>query len=202
MCRFVESIQLNDGVFKRLELHHKRVRKAMLDYYPKVKVFNLIKSLSRTTFPTEGLYKCRVVYDSEIRKIEYTPYIRREIRSLRLVETKMESIQYKKEDRSRLNAAFALRDDCDEVLLVKNGLLTDTSFTNIALFDGLNWYTPRIPLIYGVNRTELVEKRLLIEKDIPPSELEEYQRISLFNAMNEFGSIELDISSIQINIIE
>ena len=202
MCRFVESIQLNDGVFKRLELHHKRVRKAMLDYYPKVKVFNLIESLSRTTFPTEGLYKCRVVYDSEIRKIEYMPYIRREIRSLRLMVTKMESLQYKKEDRNRLNAAFELRGDCDEVLLVKNGLLTDTSFTNIALFDGLNWYTPRIPLIYGVNRTELVEKRLLIEKDIPPSELEEYQRISLFNAMNEFGSIELDISSIQINIIE
>ena len=197
MCRFVESIQLEDGVFKRLELHHERVRKAMLDYYPKVKVFNLVESLSRTAFPTEGLYKCRLVYDSEIRKIEYTPYIRREIRSLRLVETKMESLQYKKEDRSRLNASFALRGDCDEVIMVKDGLLTDTSYTNIALFDGLNWYTPRIPLIYGVNRTELVEKRLLIEKDISPLELEDFQRISLFNAMNEFGSIELDISSIQ-----
>jgi len=37
---------------------------------------------------------------------------------------------------------------------------------------------------------------LLIEKDIKPSELVNIKCVSLFNAMNEFGSIELDISSI------
>ena len=197
MYRFIESIQLNDGVFKRLGLHQERVCKTMSDFYPKYKVFVLMELLSQTSFPPEGLFKCRIVYDSEIRSLEFTPYHKREIHSLRLVETQLESVPYKKEDRNLLNAAFALREDCDEIILIKNGLLTDTSFTNIAFYDGLNWFTPRIPLIYGVNRTQLVRQGILIEKDLTSSDLVNFQRVSLFNAMNEFGSIELDISAIR-----
>jgi len=197
MCRFVESVQLKDGVFKRLDLHQERLLKAMKDCYPKAKVIDLMSVLMRTSFPAEGSYKCRVVYDSEIREIEFKPYVKREIHSLKLVETQMESVTYKKEDRSLLNAAFALRGDCDDVIMVKDGLLTDTSFTNIALFDGLHWITPLVPLIYGVNRTQLVREGLLTEKDINSADLVNFKRVSLFNAMNEFGSIELDILSIR-----
>jgi 4-amino-4-deoxychorismate lyase len=196
MCRFVESIQLKDGEFKRLELHQERVRIAMKDFYPTVKVIDIVEYLNHKSFPFEGIYKCRVVYDSEIRKIDFTPYIRRKIHSLRLVETQMVSTPYKKEDRTILNEAFNLRGNCDEIIMVKDGLLTDTSFSNIALFDGLNWVTPRIPLIYGVNRTYLLKIGILTEKDITLSELVNFSRVSLFNAMNEFGSIELDISAI------
>jgi 4-amino-4-deoxychorismate lyase len=196
MYRFFESIQLNDGEFKRLKLHQERVGKTMQDYFPDAKVIDLFDALHNTSFPMMGLYKCRILYDTKIRGIEYTPYSKRDIHSFRLVETDLVSVPYKNEDRSVLNAAFALRGDCDEIILVKNGLLTDTSFSNIALYDGLNWYTPRIPLIYGVNRTQLVTEDVLSEKDITPSELVNFKLISLFNAMNEFGSLELPISSI------
>ena len=198
MCLFVESIQLDNGEFKRLELHQDRIRRAMSDYYPTQNPFDLVKVLSSLSYPNEGLYKCRIVYDTEIRSLEFIPYIRREIHTLRLVDTTMESTLYKKEDRKQLNAAFALRGECDDVILVKNGYLTDCSFANIALFNGMNWVTPRIPLIYGVNRTQLVEQGKLKEKDILPSGLVNFKRVSLFNAMNEFGSIELDISSIRL----
>ena len=197
MCRFIESVQLNDGVFKRLDLHQERVIRAMTDFYPKDQIIDLKCVLMRTSFPTGGLYKCRVVYDSEIRKIEFIPYMKREIHSLKLVETRMESSHYKKEDRNLLNAAFALRGDCDDVILVIDGWLTDTSFANIALYDGLNWITPQIPLIYGVNRTQLLREGVLTEKNINYADLVNFKRVSLFNAMNEFGSIELDISSIR-----
>lgn len=197
MCRFVESIQLNNGDFKRLELHQERIRKAMKDYYPAYKTIDLIESLSRTSFPTEGYYKCRVIFDSEIRSIEFKPYVKPEIHTLQLVETIMESAPYKKENRRELNTAFALRKDSDDIILVKNGFITDTSFANIALFDGLKWYTPRSPLIYGVNRSQLLDQKIIIKKDILSSDLVNFLRVSLFNAMNEFGSIELDISSIR-----
>lgn len=197
MCRFIESVQLNNGVFIRLELHQERLLNAMTDYYPKDKVIDLKSALMSTLFPADGLYKCRVVYDSEIRKIEYIPYIKREIHSLKLVDTQMESSHYKKEDRSLLNAAFALRGDCDDVIMVKDGWLTDTSFSNIALFDGLNWVTPHIPLIYGINRAQLIREGILTEKDINSADLVNFKRVALFNALNEFGTIELDISSIR-----
>jgi len=196
MCRFVESIQLKAGQFKRLELHQVRLQKALEESYPNVKVIELAESLKNTYFPTEGLFKCRVVYDSEIRLIEFAPYIRREIRSLKLVETKLKSRAYKLEDRSGLNAAFAQRDDCDDVLLVRDGLLMDTSYCNIALYDGENWFTPGIPLVYGVNRAELLAEGKLIEKDIAVDELKNYRQIALFNAMIEFGELVLDIGKI------
>ena len=196
MCRFVESIQLKAGQFKRLELHQVRLQKALAESYPNVKMIELAESLKNTYFPTEGLFKCRVVYDSEIRLIEFAPYIRREIRSLKLVETKLESRAYKLEDRSGLNAAFAQRDDCDDVLLVRDGLLTDTSYCNIALYDGESWFTPGIPLVYGVNRAELLAEGKLIKKDITVTDLKNYRQIALFNAMIEFGELVLDIGKI------
>jgi len=196
MCRFIESIQLKDGQFKRLELHQARLQKAMADFYPNVPFIDLAELLKQTSFPTEGMYKCRVVYDSEVRLIEFVPYIQREIHSLKLVETDVESKPYKMEDRSGLNVAFAKRGECDDVLLVKNGLLTDTSYSNIALYDGKQWFTPRVPLLYGVNRAQLLTEGKLIEKDLKPDELVNFQRIALFNALIEFGDLELEISAI------
>lgn len=197
MCRFIESIKLQDGDFKRLELHQARIRKAFEAFYPNEKVFDLAEFLSQSDFPTEkGIFKCRIVYDAEIRQLEFSQYIMRPINSLRLVETEIESLPYKLEDRSLYNEAFAQRNDSDDVLLVKSGLLTDTSYCNIALFNGNNWFTPRIPLLYGVNRAEFLNKGKLIEKDIKVLELRDYQKIALFNAMIEFGELMLEIDKV------
>jgi 4-amino-4-deoxychorismate lyase len=106
-------------------------------------------------------------------------------------------------NRRDYQAVSALKGECDDVLLVKNGLLTDTSYCNIALFDGVNWVTPLTPLIQGVTRAQLLEDGKLIAKDIKLEELMNFQKIALFNALNEFGSIQLDISAISaINILK
>ncbi len=196
MCRFVESIQLKNGQFKRLEWHQARLEKALAEFYPNVPVFDLSEMLLQSSYPVVGLFKCRVVFDSEIRKIEFVPYQCREIRSLKLVETDIESRKYKFEDRTEFNTAFEQRGACDDILLVKNGFLTDTSYCNIALYDGTNWFTPHIPLLYGVNRAQLLAECKLIEKDVKTAELMNFQSVCLFNALIEFGDLKLEISSI------
>ena len=196
MYRFIESIQLKEGNFKRLPYHQARLEKAMKQFYPTREVINLAESLQKTDFPAKGLYKCRVVYDSEIRLLEYVPYLRREIHSLKIVHSDQESFPYKPEDRSGYNAAFAQRGECDDVLMVRNGWLTDSSYANIALFDGKNWFTPRTPLILGVNRAELLEMGKIREKDIKLADLSSYTQIALFNAMIELGEIVLEVAKI------
>ena len=197
MSLFIESIKLQDGQFYRLKLHQQRINRVFADFYPDEEPINIVAQLNQYTFPQEGIFKCRMVYDTDVQSLEFEPYVRRDVRSLKLVETDMESRPYKMEDRSQLNAAFALRADCDDVLLVKNGLLTDASYCNIALYDGKNWITPRLPLLYGVNRAQLISEGKLIEKDIKPVELMNFQYICLFNAMIEFGKLKLEISSIR-----
>jgi 4-amino-4-deoxychorismate lyase len=196
MCRFVESIKLKDGVFYRLKLHQERVNKAFAACYPDEDPISIFQNLNQSVIPQDGTYKCRMIYDEDVQLLEFVPYERREINSLKLVETNMESSAYKLEDRTGFNAAFAQRGYCDDVLLVKKGLLMDTSYCNIALYDGENWVTPGVPLLYGVNRAELLVEGKLIEKDIAVSELKNYQKIALFNAMIEFGEMVLDIDRI------
>ena len=65
----------------------------------------------------------------------------------------------------KLNSLFQIRQDKDDILIVKNGLLTDTSIANIALYDGNDWYTPLHPLLKGTKRAELLDKGVLKEKN-------------------------------------
>jgi 4-amino-4-deoxychorismate lyase len=196
MCRFFESIKLTDGVFYRLKLHQERVNRAFSACYPNEESIRIFEYLNQFAIPQDGTYKCRIVYDSDFISLDIVPYVRREIKSIRLVDTDMESYAYKLEDRTGFNEAFAMRGECDEVLLVKNGFLTDTSYSNIALYDGTNWFTPRIPLLYGVNRAELLDSGKLIEKDIAATDLKNYEQIALFNAMIEFGELILPVDRI------
>ena len=197
MCRFIESIKVLDGVFYRLEYHQTRVQLTCDKFFPDSEIIELSKAFKNLEIPQKGVFKCRVLYSSEIQLIEFVPYTRRDIKTLKLVETDIDSSPYKFENRSLYNAAFAKRENCDDVLLMKNGLLTDTSYCNIALFNGSEWFTPRVPLLYGTNRAQLLSETVLIEKDIKLDEIFDYQQIALFNAMIEFGELVLDIKQIE-----
>ena len=197
MSRFIESIKLKDGVFYRLNFHQQRLNKAFETFYPNEEPIRVYDSLIQLMIPAEGFFKCRMVYDTELIETEIIPYVRREIKSLRVVEMNISTVPYKPEDRTSFNEAFARRNDCDDVLIFRNGLLTDSSYSNVALYDGNDWFTPKTPLIYGVNRAELLQNGKLIEKDISITDLKQYQQIALFNAMIEFGEIVLDIDKVK-----
>ena len=196
MYRFIESIQLNKGEFCRLNLHQERVGRVFSDFFPDTEVFQLTEILQQVEIPATGIHKCRIVFDNEVRQIDISPYTIRRISTLKTVETLMESMAYKTEDRRLLNKAFAQRGNCDDVLLIKKGLLTDTSYSNIALLKDNQWYTPAKPLIYGTNRAQLLIEKKITEIDIRPDEIPIFQSIRLFNAMTEFGEIELSTESI------
>jgi len=193
MSLFIEAIKLKDGEFYRLKYHQHRMEMAFKLFYPEIPVIDLEAYLQNITIPEKGIYKCRIVYDFEIRQVEFIPYQFRSVQTLNLIEINIESTVYKPEDRTAINHTFAQRGECDDVLLVRNGLLTDTSYSNIALFNGQEWITPRIPLLYGTQRAYLIENKMIIEEDIPVETLQNYQKIRLFNAMIEFGELEIEI---------
>ena len=193
MCRFVETIKLNNGIVSRLKYHQNRVDKAFETFFPEMKPIQLSQVLSQVALPQHGIIKCRIVYATRVENIEFIPYVRRDIQSLKLVEMEIDSLKYKPENREIYQQAFEKKGDCDDILIIRNGFISDTSYTNIALYDGQKWVTPQIPLIYGVNRSELLNENKIFEKNIKPNELMNFQRIRLFNSMIEFGDIDLDI---------
>lgn len=198
MYRFLESIKLKDGVFFRLAYHQERINRCCRQFFTEYKIPGLAAYLHQQEVPEIGLFKCRLLYDEQgFGRLETVPYQLPKIDSLRLVETNLKPVFYKSSDRSIYNQLFTQRADCDDVLLVRNGLLTDTSFANIALFDGKQWVTPRLPVLYGTNRAYLLEKGVIVEQDVEAEKLYLFQKIRLFNAMIEFGEIELHMNKIQ-----
>ncbi len=72
--------------------------------------------------------------------------------------------EFKYQDRTIINSFLTGINDVSDILIIKNGLLTDTSFSNIILFDGEKWITPDTYLLNGVKRRRLLENNEIIEK--------------------------------------
>ena len=208
---FVETIKIKDGRSVNLPYHQARMEKTIRHFFPELALKNMpclekiVASKEdacsmQTASPKEenSLFKVRVVYSGNgIELVECAPYSMRPINSLKIVHDDSIDYSYKSCDRSSLNALTALKGDCDEIIIVKNNLITDTSFTNLAIFDGHNWLTPKHPLLHGTKRAYLLDKGLIKEADITVDDLMKAKKIRLFNAMIEFGEREIESEKIK-----
>jgi 4-amino-4-deoxychorismate lyase len=104
---------------------------------------------------------------------------------------------YKFAKRDGINQLFNLRKQADDILIIKNQLLTDTSYCNIALWNGQNWITPLHPLLKGVRRESLIRIDRIQTGDILINDLRNFYFIKLFNALISFEEAEeIPISSV------
>ena len=197
--RFVETIKIEDGRAERLPYHQARMERTISRFFPQLAEKSM-PSLENLLDPREEMdfFKARVVYGAEgVEKVEYAPYSMREIRSLRTVTDDSIDYSFKSLDRTRLNELLAQKGSSDDIIIVKNGLVTDTSFTNLAILSGNRWLTPRHPLLAGTMRSFLLDKGIITEADISLHDLKNAQAVSLFNAMIEFGERVVDCKDIE-----
>lgn len=194
MCRYIETIRIEKGRLRNIAYHDRRMNEVRRE------VWGVDRSASLETYidasPYEERTRCRVTYGRDVESVEFFPYQIRPVHSLQLVRGGQIEYRRKRADRSDLNALFACRGEADDVLIVRGGLLTDTSIANIALGDGTGWYTPASPLLEGTQRACLLDAGMIRPLDIHADDLSRFQKIRLFNAMIDFGEIEIDCSAI------
>lgn len=158
----------------------------------------LRKHIHIPTHLQNGLVKCRIVYGEAINEITYTPYQSKVIRSLKLVEDNSIDYHCKYLDRDHINDLYAQRGDADDIIMVKDGMLTDSSYSNIALLQNGKWYTPSTCLLKGTRRAQLIDQGRLEIREISLGNMNEYECVSLINAMINLNNINLPISQIYI----
>ena len=182
---FIETLLITDKI-ENLNLHNKRMNRTRYDFF-KAKELNLADYIK--IIP---LKRVRVTYDEKIKKIEYFELKKREFKKFKIVYSDID-YSYKFADRTKLNN---LKDtNFDEIIIVKNNLITDTTISNLAFFDGKHWFTPKTPLLKGTKREEFINKGTLIEKDIKINDLQNYTKFAMLNAV--VGFYEIDINCIQ-----
>ena len=180
--KLLETIKIVDGEALHLDYHQQRLENSLQALHVKAQI-NLKEHLFA---PKNGTYRCRVIYYESILKVEYFPYTFSAINSLKLIQC--DSIDYplKYENREKLNALFELKGECDDILIVKNSLLSDTSKANLAFFDGSKWFTPSSPLLYGTTRARLLDEKKIFEKTLHVSDLSSFSKVAVLNALVDF----------------
>lgn len=189
MYPLVESIKLKDGIIQNLAYHQERLNRSMGELFPKAAAIDLAKELSGIQIRHSGLYKLRIVYGAAIEKIEMEPYTIRPINSLKVIYNDDIDYHLKFTDRHRLNDLYNQRGHCDDIIIVKKGLVTDAFSANLLFFDGQRWVTPDSPLLKGTKRELLLNGGLIFENQIKVDDLSSFQKVGLINAMIDFDEM-------------
>ena len=198
MSRFLETIRIRDGVPLHLEWHQRRVDETFRVFFPGIPPLSLTAVIADTRIDAGEEQRCRIVYDDATHEITVTPLQPRSIRSLRLIDLPTDyDYRYKYADRRILELAFSRRGDADDVLLLRDGWVTDTSVANVAFLSNGRWYTPAMPLLAGTTWKRLVSEGVIVPRPIHVDDLGRYEVCVVFNALNDWDErLAIPVSSI------
>jgi 4-amino-4-deoxychorismate lyase len=186
MYPLIETIKVENGILLNLPLHQERMdrsRRGLLGVTDSISLKSIIEvpGYART-----GVFKCRVIYGKSVGKVEFIAYQPKRVETLKLVVDNDIDYQYKYSDRKGIEKLLAKKGTCDDILIVKNGLITDTSYSNIVFKNGKNWLTPDKPLLMGTKREYLLATGKIKAKEIKIDDLSNYSKFMLMNAMLDF----------------
>ena len=183
MSQFIESIKVEDKKIFLLDLHQKRVNET-LAYFGKENFLDLAKIYEKLEHNDDGLYKLRIVYDlDKAYKTQLIPYAFPQINSFQLVENNTLDYSFKFEDRT----AFAKMKNTaksEEIIIVKNNHITDSSYANLLFLKGKQWFTPSTFLLNGVQRQHLLKTKKIKETEITLQNIKEFSHFQIINALN------------------
>jgi len=183
MCRLLETIKIKDGVMQNVFLHNQRMNNSRLMLFGKDNFINLKEEIDLEDDDFDGIFKCRVLYSNAIEIIEILPYQIKKINSLKMVFNDSISYAHKFEDRKDISNLYLKKENCDDVLIIKDGFVTDTSYCNIVFDTGTKLITPSTPLLKGVKRQQLLNEKIIEEQEIKHTDIKLFNKAFLINSM-------------------
>lgn len=188
MSQFIESIKVEDQKAFLIEFHQKRVNDTFAHFGAQGSI-DLEKIFKSLEHDEDGLYKLRIVYDLNRNfKHQMIPYAIPEIENFQLVENNSYDYSFKFEDRKEFEK-MKTKAKTEEIIIVKNNHITDTSYTNILFLKGETWYTPTTYLLNGVMRQHLLKEKKIREAEITLQNIREFTHFQLINSMNDFDDM-------------
>ena len=194
MYPLFESICIQDGKLINLHWHEVRFHNAYSYHYDQPPPFNLLEGLGIPPEFAQGKVKLRIRYNQQDRNFHFEHYQFQKIQSLQLVYTMELDYQYKYSQREKLETLFAKRGNCDDVLIVREGWITDSSYANVVFFDGKDWWTPKNPLLEGTCRARLLAQGIIKEAELGVEDIKNFKGLKLVNALRDLNQPMIPIS--------
>ncbi|MFS4472678.1 aminotransferase class IV [Chryseobacterium sp. T20] len=188
MSQFIESIKVEDQEVFLLDLHQKRVNQTF-SHFGKEDSIDLAKIYKNLQHDEDGLFKLRIAYDLDKKiRTQMIPYAIPEIQDFKLVENNSFDYSFKFEDRKELDKMKA-KAKAEEIIIVKNNHITDTSFSNLLFLKGKDWFTPSTYLLNGVQRQHLLKQKKIKETEITLQNIKQFTHFQIINALNDFDDM-------------
>ena len=185
MSQFIESIKVEDQQIFLLDLHQKRIEDTFSHYEKdcKINIKEIFNSLDHTG---DGLYKFRIEYDLENSvRTQMIPYAISELDDFELIINNDINYNFKSSDRDHLQK-IKNQSQAQEVIIIQNNEVTDTSFSNLIFLKDKTWYTPKTYLLNGVMRQSLLNSENIKEYEITQDNIKEFSHFKVINALNDF----------------
>lgn len=197
MSLLFETIRVEDGIPRHLQYHNARLNGSRRALLGAAEPIDLARAVAVPADLGTGTFRCRVLYDRRIDEISFTPYVRKSVASLTLADAAGLDYGHKYTDRSAIDRLLASA-ETDDILMIIDGLVTDTSFANVAFYDGSRWITPSRPLLPGTARARLLDEGKIVAGEIPVGGLRKFRAATIFNAMIDFDpSIRIRMEDIR-----
>lgn len=189
MKLFSEAIKLKDGIYYNIQYHQERIDRTLRHFG--LSSFNLYEVLSAQAAPPYGLYKCRVEYGGSMRngkdcpiyiKVEFIEYTIPSPKQVKLVEDNEIVYSYKSINRKRLNL-LKESSQCDEIIIIKNNKVTDSSAANLVFEHDGRFFTPNSYLLPGTKRQFLLDTNKITECTISLDDILFYDRAYVISSM-------------------
>jgi len=197
MFPLFETIRFEKGAFNHAGYHYNRMKQSVNNCLGESLKFNpehVLEQAQQTMKHNNTLYKFRLLYNARDYQWEFVSYKLPAINTLRLFFDNNINYDCKFSNRIHLSRLYQQKSTADDVLIVKNGEITDTSFANVVFFNGRRWLTPKHPLLKGTQRAFLLEKGLIKEAIIKPEEVSKFKNNRIINAMIRFeDAVEVQV---------
>jgi len=182
MCQFIETIKVQNKELQNITYHNLRFNKTRKDFLTLKEFVDLKQVIQIPDNLDNKIYKCRIIYSETINKVEFLPYKIKPVSTLQIIADDLIDYSYKFLDRTCFEKLFK-EIKTDDILIVKNGYITDTSFSNIAFFDGIKWLTPLKPLLYGTKLSFLINNNQIYFEELQIKDLKKFKEAKLINAL-------------------
>jgi 4-amino-4-deoxychorismate lyase len=187
MFPLFETIRIENGTMQNLKWHFWRLEHTFQSIYS-IKCPFILENIIVPREYRIGLVKLRLMYDQSDYECDFSTYETKKIDTLKIVLGDSLSYDFKFTNRDKILSLHKQKQKMDDILIVKDAYITDTSIANIAFFDGSKWITPENPILKGTTRERLINEGKIQTANIKPQQLKDFQSFKIFNAMIDFDN--------------
>ncbi len=166
---------------QNLKYHQERVDKTFKVFFPDFEPLNL-NEIQADFPPNKEKTKCKLFYNGTFFNFECSKYEEKIYDKFKVVDAGEVDYSFKYSKRDFFEEVQKQYPDYG-IIFVRNGKVTDTTYSNLVFQANDKWLTPDTVLLKGTQRERLIDEYKISESDVAVKELREFKKFKLINSM-------------------